>query len=267
MYSVYQLLSYFIIYAFFGWCLEVVYQAVDQGKFINRGFLNGPYCPIYGFGVIAVIGSLTPIMDNLLILFAGSVLLATLLELITGFFLEKIFHQKWWDYSDEKFNFKGYICLKFSLLWGVACLIVVRLIHPIIEKFVLFIPSFLGRILLIIIYAGFLSDVIITLLAVKKIRKRMIILEGLSAEMRKISDYTGEKLFDKVVEIRERSEEISEKNEERKKRLAEIKLKYKTLSEKKKGFNYKRIEHAFPKLDLKAHIEERLNQKNDKSSD
>ena len=79
MYSFYQLLFFFMTYAFFGWCLEVVYQAVELGKFINRGFLNGPYCPIYGFGVIIVTVSLNPLKENIIILYVGSVLLTTAL--------------------------------------------------------------------------------------------------------------------------------------------------------------------------------------------
>ena len=80
----YNIISYFIIYAFFGWSLEVVYQAVEQGKFINRGFLNGPYCPIYGFGVIIVVGILEPIKNNLIVLYLGSVILTSLLELLSA---------------------------------------------------------------------------------------------------------------------------------------------------------------------------------------
>ena len=140
IFSAYQVIFFFFIYAFLGWCTEVIYAAVNSGKFVNRGFLNGPYCPIYGFGVVAVVLCIYPIKDNLPVLFFGSVILTTLLEFITGFVLEKIFNEKWWDYSDEHFNIKGYICLKFSLMWGLACIIVIRVIHPLIIKFVDFVP-------------------------------------------------------------------------------------------------------------------------------
>ena len=124
------MLWFFLIYAFLGWCLEVTYQAVEYGVFINRGFLGGPYCPIYGVGVIVVTLALYPLRETIILLYVGSVVLTSSLEFVTGFILEKIFHQHWWDYSDDKFNVKGYICLKFSLLWGVACLVTVRIIHP-----------------------------------------------------------------------------------------------------------------------------------------
>ncbi len=112
-------LIYFFIYAFIGWVVEVSYHAVTKGKFINRGFLAGPYCPIYGFGAISVIYFLTDIAEkNKLVLFLGSMLIATLIEFVAGFLLEKIFHERWWDYSDRKLNIGGYICLEFSAIWA-----------------------------------------------------------------------------------------------------------------------------------------------------
>ena len=89
----------FLIYGFLGWCTEVIFAGVNSGKFVNRGFLNGPICPIYGFGVLTAAKLLQPFDENLLLLFIGSVLITTLLEYLTGFLLEKLFHQKWWDYS------------------------------------------------------------------------------------------------------------------------------------------------------------------------
>lgn len=272
VYNTYQLLFFFVIYAFFGWCLEVVYQAVQHGKFINRGFLNGPYCPIYGFGVITVTLALYPIKENIIILYAGSAALASALELVTGFVLEKIFHQHWWDYSGERFNVKGYICLKFSLLWGVACLVTVRLIHPPIEKFVDMIPHTAGVVILIILYIGFVSDLIITIMAIMHIKKRIKLLEGISAEMRRISDRTGERLFDGVEAIRDKSGELSEKNAALRQRAEELRERYKELSDKRYPIG-KRLEKAFPRLNLleqkslKTQIDEliaRISKKNDK---
>ena len=123
--TIYEVLWIFIVYAVIGWCSEVAYAALDTGKFVNRGFLNGPYCPIYGFGISLVIVVLTPLKDNLLILYLGSVILTSVIEYITGYLLEKVFHNKWWDYSDKPYNIKGYICLKFSLFWGFACTFIV----------------------------------------------------------------------------------------------------------------------------------------------
>ena len=93
-----------MIYSIIGWVYESTICSIGHRKLINRGFLNGPYCPIYGCGVVIVVAILTPLKENLLILFAGSFLLTSVLEYITGYILEKVFHNKWWDYSDKPFK-------------------------------------------------------------------------------------------------------------------------------------------------------------------
>ncbi len=249
IFSAYQVIFFFFIYAFLGWCTEVIYAAVNSGKFVNRGFLNGPYCPIYGFGVVAVVLCIYPIKDNLPALFFGSVILTTLLEFITGFVLEKIFNEKWWDYSDEHFNIKGYICLKFSLMWGLACIIVIRVIHPLIIKFVDFVPHIVGIIIISILSAGILSDIIITVFAIMKIKKNIRLIQSISDEMKNISDFTGEKIYDKVNTLMEKNEEYKEKISETHQHLEELKEKYKSIIESK-GIVNRRIENAFPKLKI-----------------
>lgn len=150
----YLLLWIFFVYAFLGWCTEVSFAALTSGRFVNRGFLNGPVCPIYGVGVVIVLFFLDPLRGNTFLLFLGSVLLTSLLEWVTGFVLEKIFHQRWWDYSNEPFNLGGYICLRFSIAWGLACLFVVEIIHPSILWLIHLIPHTLGLVLLALFSAG-----------------------------------------------------------------------------------------------------------------
>ncbi|SHM26006.1 putative ABC transporter permease [Ruminococcus flavefaciens] len=246
---VYKTASFFVIYAFFGWCLEVVYQAVEHGKFINRGFLNGPYCPIYGFGVIIVYGALEPLKENILILYFGAVMLTTALELITGFLLEKIFDQKWWDYSHERFNLKGYICIKFSLLWGVACLVTVRLIHPAVNKFVDKLPHIVGIPILVVFFIGFISDMIITILAIIHIKKKLKLLDSISDEMRKISDKTGEKIFDSVEYVIEKKNSLDERTSQRREKLSQLAAKYAKIRDEK-NYTVLRLSKAFPKLNI-----------------
>lgn len=245
--SYYEILCFFLIYSFFGWCLEVVYQAVEHGKFINRGFLNGPYCPIYGFGVIIVTGALDPIKSNAVVLFFGSVLLTSMLEFITGFVLEKIFHMHWWDYSEEKFNIRGYICLKFSLLWGVACIIVVRIIHPAVSVFVDKFPATAGIVIISVYMIGVASDMIVTVLAIIHFKRRIVLLENISSQMRKLSDKTGEKIFDTVEEAMNRKEEFDAKSAEFRKKYDELKERYKAVLEKREH-TIERIQRSFPKL-------------------
>ena len=125
---------YFFIYAFLGWCVEVVFHTITTGRWVNRGFLNGPVCPIYGVGMVLVLLALWPLRHNLFVLFLGSVVLTSTLELITGWVLKTLFHTTWWDYSDEPFQLGGYICLRFSLAWGVGGVFMVRIIHPVVHQ-------------------------------------------------------------------------------------------------------------------------------------
>ena len=118
----YDLLFYFAIYSFAGWCGEVVFATVRHGKFVNRGMLHGAYCPIYGFGLITVIVCLTPIKDSWLLLFAGSAVLTTVLEFITGCIVNLRFGLGVWDYSSVPFNLLGQVCLPFSVGWSMLTL-------------------------------------------------------------------------------------------------------------------------------------------------
>lgn len=204
-------LWYFIIYAFLGWCAEVVFATLKDGKFVNRGFLNGPVCPIYGFGAVLVIFCLTPIKENVLILFAGSVILTTLLEGITGFVLEKLFHTNWWDYSSEPFNFKGYVCARFSVLWGFACILIVDVFHPIISGAVELIPQSMGTVLLLIILAVFIYDSIVTIASILKFNAYLEQLEKMGSFIKDLSDEIGQKLSDKTLETMEIGNELKEK--------------------------------------------------------
>ena len=206
----YELVWIFIIYAFIGWCTEVSYAALDTGKFVNRGFLNGPYCPIYGCGVVIVVAILTPLKENLLILFAGSFLLTSVLEYITGYILEKVFHNKWWDYSDKPFNIKGYVCLKFSIYWGLACTFIMDIIHPIIYATIRFIPFVLGVVLLSIIMCVFAADCIITVTTILKFNKRLKVMDEMAASIHRLSDEIGENIYENVTDVIEKSEKFQE---------------------------------------------------------
>ena len=210
----YELVWIFIIYAFIGWCTEVSYAALDRGIFVNRGFLNGPYCPIYGCGVVIVVAVLTPLKDNLLILFAGSLLLTSILEYITGFILEKVFHNKWWDYSNKPFNLHGYVCLKFSIYWGLACTFIMDVIHPIIYKGITMIPHILGVVLLSIVMAVFAVDCGVTVTTILKFNKRLKVMDEMAAKIHKLSDEIGENIYENVTTAVERSEEFQETHEE-----------------------------------------------------
>jgi len=219
--SFYELCWIFLVYAFFGWCAEVAYSAVTKGVFINRGFLNGPVCPIYGVGMIMVVSCLTPLKGNHIILFLGSMFLTTAVELIVGWGMEKIFHQHWWDYSDEHFNFKGYICLRFSLIWGFACMSVIDIAHPPIKKMISIFPYKLGIILQLFFFSVFITDIIITIMAVLKFNKRLAIIDEIDARLDMISDTIGENIYESATNVKEKVIKAREAADEQKKNLIE----------------------------------------------
>ena len=201
-----------LIYSCLGWCCEVAFAALKTGKFVNRGFLNGPVCPIYGFGVLSVVLVLEPVKDNLLLLFFGSMVFTSLLEFIAGFAMERIFHDKWWDYSNNPFNIKGYICLEFSIIWGIACVLVVDIIHPIIMKLVNALPHTLGLWLMGALYVLLVTDAVLTLVELLKLPKRFRAIEELEAAITAVSDAMGENIYDSVEWGRKRSEAFNEKH-------------------------------------------------------
>ena len=193
-FSLYQVFAYFLIYSCLGWCLEVIYAAVTTGQLVNRGFLNGPVCPIYGFGMVIVLFALTPLSHSLLLLYLGGVILPSALELVGGWALYKLYHTRWWDYSDYPFNIGGYICLEFSLLWGVGTLIVMKLVHPIIADAVALIPPLVGLVLMFLLYAIYAADTIATAFAASDLARDLDALEKVADSMHAVSDAMTELL-------------------------------------------------------------------------
>ena len=127
----------FLIYSAVGWLCESVYCSVPARKFINRGFLNGPLCPIYGVGALLADALLTPVAWSLPLLFLGGAIVTSVLEYFTGWLLETLFHAKWWDYSNKKWNLHGRVCLRNSILFGLMCVILLRVLHPLLLGLVL----------------------------------------------------------------------------------------------------------------------------------
>ena len=193
-YSVYQLLMLFLIYSFLGWCVEVSFVAVTTGRVVNRGFLNGPVCPIYGVGMLGALLLLEPVSGNLVLLFFLGMLLCTLVELIGGWILEKAFHTRWWDYTDKPFNLGGYVCLGFSIMWGFAVTFAVRLIHPLIFSLVCWLPHLVGWILIGVLYALFLIDFVLTLITVIGLRKQLGELERVGQALHTVGDTISDRL-------------------------------------------------------------------------
>lgn len=128
-----NIVLYLLIYSFIGWCCECIFCSIQQGKLVNRGFLTGPFCPIYGFGALIMIGAAAFLPDHVIIIFLGGMVLTSILEYVTSWGMEKIFHTAWWDYSGEKYNLNGRVCLLNSTLFGIMCIILHFDIHPLVR--------------------------------------------------------------------------------------------------------------------------------------
>lgn len=147
-YTLYQLLWLFFIYSFLGWCAEVSMAAVKRRKLVWKGFLNAPFCLIYGASAVAFALFLPELKSHPVFLFLFGMLISLFLEYTTGFVLELIFHRKWWDYSDKKYHVNGYICLEYAILWGIGAVLSVMWGNTLILWLVQWIPAWLGRMFL-----------------------------------------------------------------------------------------------------------------------
>ncbi len=196
--SYYHIFQYFLIYSFLGWCTEVIYAAVAEGRIVNRGFLNGPVCPIYGFGILAVFGTVntglsrygtSSLYKNLLLIFLCGMALTTMIELFGGWALDKLFHARWWDYSDKPLNFHGYICLQFSLLWGIGIVLVVKVVHPLIAAtFDRVLPETVGWPLMYFLYIVYAADTMLSVMIMVGLNKRLAELDEMQKKMRVVSN-------------------------------------------------------------------------------
>lgn len=211
MEEVLKYVLYFFIYAVLGWCVEVIHAALKRGRFENRGFLNGCWCPIYGVGVVLVLLCLTPININVFVLFLVSMVLTSILEFVVGFVLEKLFKTKWWDYSKEHFNIKGYVCVKYSILWGLACVLVVDLVHPMIAHLIHITPALAQYIICGVLTVAFVVDGIFTIIQLVAYKKNIIALEKITNDLRRPSNAIGGKIAASALAMNKRMQTLSAK--------------------------------------------------------
>ena len=188
----------FFIYSFVGWVVEVIYYGITEGKFINRGFLAGPLCPVYGLGFYGVIWFFSPLAHNFPVLFFGSAITATTVELLAGVILYWIFHLRWWDYTDYKFNFHGFICLRFSIYWGIACSLGVDMLHPTVMKLINFANGLTKYTVVSILSMILVLDIVVTVTSIFKFNERVRFISNISGGIRLVSDKLGTQIYDTV---------------------------------------------------------------------
>lgn len=192
-------LYWFFVYGVLGWCVEVVFAAIKDHRLVNRGFLCGPICPIYGFGMVGLLHCMRRLPTGggepgVVTIFLVGMVLTTLIELIGGWVLFKLYRIRWWDYSRLKFNLGGYICPQFSLLWGLGSVIMVKVVHPALARAGDPLPL---RILLPldgVFLFFFLIDVGVSTAAAIGLNKRLKEIDELRAKLRISSDKLTEVL-------------------------------------------------------------------------
>ena len=265
---IYEGLLYFFIYGILGWCAEVAFAAVKERRFVNRGFLNGPICPIYGVGVVMVVVFLEPFEDQWLLLYLASAVLVTLIEGMTGYVLDKLFHHKWWDYSELPLNIGGYVCLLFSVVWGVACVVIVKAVHPLVGDLCVLIPLGAGILILSVLSAALAADLTVTVGGILRWNRQLDAMEKIAADLRELSGKMGENIYENVMDTMELREKVDAAVEEKRQQLAEqrqllaetkeqaaeLRRKYKELAERSLRTG-RHMLRAFPKLQSRRHKE------------
>lgn len=256
-----QWLFFFYFYCFFGWCFESAYVSLRNRRLINRGFMRGPFLPLYGSGALMMLIVSGPVRDSLVLTYIMGCIGATILEYVTGVVMEALFKVRYWDYSNQKFNFRGYICLSSSLAWGGLTILMTEVVHAPVERLVLGIPENLLTavtfLLTVILVADFtlsfkeaidLRDVLAKMEETKeelgRLQKRLDVLIAVSGEERKLRKQEREertedlirsieaRLLDVKEKLRNGVEEYSESTREE---LFQLRMKFKVNVENRKS--------------------------------
>ena len=198
-YTGYELLWLFAVYSAAGWWLEVGAAAVKRHRFVNRGYLNGPFCPVYGLSAAAFAVFLPELKEHLVFLFLGGMILAAFTEYICGFLLERIFRQKWWDYSEKRFCAGGYVALETSIFWGICAVLCIRVFNPFLIKLIHILPAGAGKLLLGIILGTALLDGLGSSAAVFQMHRRLRKMASqVSGDMQRLADSFGNALTRRI---------------------------------------------------------------------
>lgn len=246
-----ELITYFMIYSFLGWIMESMVRSVCERKLINTGFLKGPFCPIYGIGATIMFLFLDGFENRPILLFCIAFIMLTAWEYIVGVLLERLFHTKYWDYSDQKFNFQGRICLTNSICWGILGVLFVKYIHPFMQGIIEKVDTNLLNYMIAVLFVIFIADMISSIIHVKNIKGTLEKIENINKEIK-----------EKLKEIKTLKKEKEEKSitvDNIQQMIENLKKKRnKTILRLYK--NIYRLKKAFPAINTKE-ITEVLNQK------
>lgn len=185
-YNQFQWMFVFFTYCFIGWIWETCYVSIKERFFENRGFMKGPFLPIYGFGACIMLVSSMYVRDYPVLVFLFGLISATVMELATGILMEKLFKVKYWTYAHEKFNYKGYICVKSSLTWGVASLLLAYLLHKPIDALVMSIPEKILQNIVIVITIVAAMDFATSFKAALDLRDILVAVDRIKVELSRL---------------------------------------------------------------------------------
>lgn len=185
-YTVIQWLFFFYFYCFFGWIFESTFVSVKSRKFVNRGFMRGPFLPIYGSGAVMMLVVSMPFQDNIFLTYIAGCIGATALELATGIIMEALFKVRYWDYSNQKFNYKGHICLSSTIAWGFLTILMTEFLHRGVERIVLAIPYPVVTAVTMAVTVYIIIDFTLSFKAAMDLRDILIGLEKAKEEMERI---------------------------------------------------------------------------------
>ena len=215
MYTPIQWLFFFYLYCFLGWCVESAWVSFNSRKWTNRGFVRGPFLPLYGSGAIMMLVVSMPFRYNVFLVYLSGCVGATILEYITGVIMEALFKVRYWDYSRQKFNFQGYICLGTTLSWGFLTILMTEVIHARVEKLVFLIPAQVLTVLTLAITVVFSVDFVLSFMAAIDLRNLLVKMEKAKGELQSIQKRldtiitsTGESIGNRKEALVETMEEL-----------------------------------------------------------
>ena len=235
-------IAYFFIYCFIGWCFESTYVSIKSRRLVNRGFLRGPFLPIYGFGAITILLATLLVTWSVPLIFICGMIAATLLEYVTGAIMESVFSMKYWDYSNQRFNIKGYICLSSSIAWGVFSVLLVKVVHVPVVRIVGNMNKTLLGVILLVVAAVTAVDFVFSFKNALDFRKILVYQAAVKKELAELSE--------RISETREAfSEMANEKQREyfarQEERISALKLELDAVRFKAEKFS-KSIIRSFP---------------------
>ncbi|MDU7337534.1 MAG: hypothetical protein E7L17_05390 [Clostridium sp.] len=209
---------YFSVYSMIGWLCESIYCSIPKKRWINRGFLNGPFCPVYGFGALIILGALMPLQgvfsfpSELVVVFFSAILLTSVLEYLTSVLLEKLFHTSWWDYSNHKYQINGRVCLTNSLLFGVMSTFVLEVLHPLVNSLLSDLPRTATFPLAGGLFVYFILDATVTTMGILRMNGKLAQLQIILDEIRERTATAAEtnlaELEHSLDELRDKADEL-----------------------------------------------------------